>query len=256
METREEILKEISEISPVVANIPKRNPYSVPEGYFDQFSDSVLGTIAINQVLKKNPGLPFQAPTGYFEGLADNILSRIKSGEVQKSDHSPEILSELESIAPLLITISRTNLYTVPPGYFESLSPTGPLAGIPQTKAKIIGLGTSLRKGIYYLAAAAVIGFMVTGAAIFFRDHTGKVPSKKENGITALVNIPDSLAGLSDTAIESYLSTQPTAFDLAAPAQNEYDPDVNDLLNSTSDEAIQQYLNDNAGQTAKKIKGI
>ncbi len=255
METREEILKEISEISPVVANIPKRNPYAVPEGYFDQFSDTVLGKIAINQVLKKKPGLPFQAPSGYFEGLADNILSRIKSGEVQKSDHSPEIVSELESIAPFLIGISRTNLYSLPPGYFESLSPTGPLSRIPQTRTKIIGFGTSLRKGIYYLAAAAVLGIMVTGAAIFYREHTGKVPAQK-NGITALVNIPDSLAGLSDTAIESYLSTQPTAFDLAAPAQNEYDPDVNDLLNSTSDEAIKQYLNDNAGQTAKKIKGI
>jgi hypothetical protein len=250
MDIREEILKEISELSPVVANIPKRNPFSVPEGYFDQFSDSVLAKIAINQVLKKSPGLPFEVPSGYFEGLADNILTRIKSGDAEKSDHSPEIRSELESIAPLLNRISRTNLYSVPPGYFDTLSPAAFRSRTSGHQAKITGFRT-----FYLAAAAAVIGFLIIGGGIFLRNHTGKV-LKNGNGITARVDIQDSLAGLSDTAIESYLNAQPTAFDLALPAQNVSDPDVNDLLNSTSDEAIRQYLNDNADHTAKKIKGI
>ncbi len=71
----------------------------------------------LNSVLA-NTGFqnPYLAPAGYFDGLADEILKRIKALEATTATE------ELESLSPLLSTISKKMPHTVPAGYFDTLA--------------------------------------------------------------------------------------------------------------------------------------
>ncbi len=102
------IQEELNEYSPLVAGIPVTNVYSIPDGYFDQLSVSLLWQLQESSVA------PFQeVPAGYFDGLAAGILQKIALEENSLS---------LESSQPgLLDTIPSTNIYEVPTGYFDRL---------------------------------------------------------------------------------------------------------------------------------------
>lgn len=60
----------------------KNNPFKTPEGYFDNFTDNLLG--ALNQ---DNHGIPkedgFKTPEGYFDELHENILSKLEAKETK-----------------------------------------------------------------------------------------------------------------------------------------------------------------------------
>lgn len=57
-----DINNELSDISQTVANLPRENPFSVPDNYFENYSP--LRTPKIELLPKENP---FQLPEGYFE---------------------------------------------------------------------------------------------------------------------------------------------------------------------------------------------
>ena len=61
MKRKIEIENELSDISQTVANLPKENPFSVPDNYFET---SLLRTPQLKLLSKENP---FQLPEGYFE---------------------------------------------------------------------------------------------------------------------------------------------------------------------------------------------
>lgn len=61
MKRKIDIENELSDISQTVANLPRENPFSVPENYFET---ALLKTPQIELLRKENP---FQLPEGYFE---------------------------------------------------------------------------------------------------------------------------------------------------------------------------------------------
>lgn len=129
MENRNNISKELREISPVVADISRQAPYSVPAGYFEGLADQLLQLVKAgnaSSVLPKAKN-PFEVPRGYFEGLADNILQRVKAEEV--------------SLSPALQQVSN-NPYEVPQGYFESLANNI----LQRVKAEEVSLSPALRQ--------------------------------------------------------------------------------------------------------------
>lgn len=109
MENRNNILKELREISPVVADISRQAPYAVPAGYFEGLANQLLQLVKADETSSVLPKAnnPFEVPQGYFEGLANNILQRVKGEEV--------------SISPALQQ-ANNNPYEVPQGYFEGLA--------------------------------------------------------------------------------------------------------------------------------------
>ncbi len=148
MENRKNILKELREISPVVAEISHRAPYSVPTGYFEGLADRLLQLVkadGASSVLPKANN-PYEVPQGYFEGLADNILQRVKAEEVilspalQQANNNPyevpqgyfegladNILQRVKAEKVDLSSVlqqANTNPYTVPHGYFDNLPET------------------------------------------------------------------------------------------------------------------------------------
>ncbi len=72
------IHKEIADIAPTLATLEKRNPFRVPEGYFDSLEHKVLDS------LDKKPKLEQSVPEGYFDNLSDMVMDRIREEEKTK----------------------------------------------------------------------------------------------------------------------------------------------------------------------------
>jgi len=113
MEELTDIQKELTELSMLVAGIPKINIFTVPRGYFESIVPTLL------TCLEEESGLPLQqtiieastVPAGYFDQLAGSILEKIQKEQAGSSETSL-----------LLQQLRHQQMFTVPGGYFENLS--------------------------------------------------------------------------------------------------------------------------------------
>lgn len=115
METKTDILIELTSISPLLAGLIKVNVFTVPLGYFDSIHSTVITCIQEEQGILNLP-LGDQStgvPEGYFDYLAINILDKIKGNETSAS--------EMKSLSPLLYGLQDKNVFKVPTGYFGNL---------------------------------------------------------------------------------------------------------------------------------------
>lgn len=144
MNTRAHIVQELEKLAPGLAHLPVAMPYTIPEGYFEELSDNLLVASRNNELpavfQNISRQMPYQAPDAYFDNLAPQILDKLHhTTHINKVpegyfDSLPDILihkvrrievaEELESIAPLLNTISKQPVQFVPEDYFENLRPT------------------------------------------------------------------------------------------------------------------------------------
>src|SRR3954447_6451118 len=231
------IENEIRQIAPFIANIGKENSYYVPEDYFNSLAASVIAHIRL--VNLKEKGIPFFVPEDYFENLADSILARIRSITA-----GIEIREELSEIAPLLNTINKKNVFSIPGNYFEKLASV-----VPQKKAgKTISLGSNIRKWVTYAAAASVLFIIATTSYLYVTIH--------HRSIEKHLPVEQKIAELNEQEIINYLEDNDgsTSGDLI-PAANE-DPHIQHMLQRVSDEEIENYLDDYGDQNEKPIKGI
>jgi hypothetical protein len=154
MENRSNILIELKSISPALAEIVPVNPYTIPEGYFENLASEVLLIVTeekpsgilgkiiqapyevpsnyfhklpeqlvalvksdeVSSVLPGKANNPYRVPQGYFNDLAGNILKRVKV-----EDHL-SAKEELESLSPLLSTLDKKIPFSTPVDYFEDLT--------------------------------------------------------------------------------------------------------------------------------------
>ncbi len=77
------------------------NPFTVPEGYFDESEQQIVSFIKLDALKTGAPSQGFTMPENYFEELSDNIHSRINIEEALDKEATG---------------------FEVPEGYFENLS--------------------------------------------------------------------------------------------------------------------------------------
>ena len=236
-----EIISELATISKEVAAIPRVNVFSVPAGYFNTLSASILYQIQNESLLipvsrTLNVG---EVPEGYFEGLANQIMNKIKAGESVKE--------EMKDLSPTLSHIGNQNIFTVPDGYFESLPEVINLR-IPQP-AKVI----SIKRDSFFKYAAAAVVTGIIGLSVFnVFDNKEKIDKPlqseavmaKANEIIKNKTFDIELQNVSDNEIEQFLteSGQDVNAALVAsviddnnlPASDEYLVD---------DKTLDEYLN-------------
>jgi hypothetical protein len=193
---------------------------------------------------------PFQAPSSnYFEGLAGSILAKINEERLMPVS---EVGDELNAVAPLLNTISKENVYSLPEGYFNEFSVEIP--GVSKTPAKIVAFSSVKRRWISYAAAAIIAGLVLT-IAYFLTSESSTGFTKR--AYTNL-NISKSISTLSDGEIMRYLNNEPEV-DIAV---NPYEinmrstDNIRIFLRNVSDEEIKDYLNENREPGEKRNKGI
>jgi hypothetical protein len=73
---------EISELSPLLAGIPKTTPFAVPENYFSSL-EPIPAEEELPAVLKYiGKDMPYELPEGYFEGFASQVKDALKPAKV------------------------------------------------------------------------------------------------------------------------------------------------------------------------------
>ena len=162
--TNKDIIQELNELGSSLANNTLQNTYLVPEGYFESFAMQVLSRIKIDETWL--PGLPketpYQVPEGYFEGLQEQIMETIRQHpDYQTSEE------ELESISPLLNSLNKRPVYSVPDGFFENFNVT---AAATRTSAKVIPVAS--RKWFSYAAAAVITVVVVLGVFMISTNNS------------------------------------------------------------------------------------
>ncbi|MFT4153901.1 hypothetical protein [Parafilimonas sp.] len=248
--------------SGVLANIfinalPSSHPYTVPKAYFENLPDYILDKINISswQLQGGKQKNSFTVPAKYFNGFADSVIKKIKAQESNKDD----IVKELEEISPLLSTISKERVYSLPENYFERLEPLKQTKKRFNPSAKIISLGGKTRKWINYAAAACISAVLFGGGYFFISGKKEQTTQTSQTTVTAdNVNFEQQLASISDSEIEAYLkeNSNTSVFTNvgATDYQQEQSSDLQTIIKNMSDDEIQQYLND--GEAGRKEEGI
>ena len=238
------IVNELKEIAPAVANIGYNNPYTVPMGYFENFSDAVMEVIHKNGIRSINN--PYSVSADYFDGLATNILAKIKSIEAEGNN---EVFEELENLAPLLNTISKENVLYLEENYFDDLNINATATTKELKAAKVISIGSNARKWFTYAAAASVL-FILSITSFFYVNHHMK-------NVDRSLTIGQRLATLDDKEIINYLQNDIDDFDVNSASSTEEDPNINHLLINASDEEIENYLDASSSDNVEEpVKGI
>src|SRR5664279_3741443 len=103
METKNDILNELRSLSPLIAGMNKINVFSVPEGYFDSISETVLACLPEENRIFNLPQIKQtpDVPEGYFDQLAGSILDKIKATQTARD--------EIRNLSPLLHGIQSRN---------------------------------------------------------------------------------------------------------------------------------------------------
>ena len=263
MNRNNEILYELKNVSQVLAEIPKTNPFSLPEGYFNNLAGKITAYVLLNKDAEINFGKDetLRVPQGYFASLSDHILARIKT---QAEENAGD---EIQQLSPLLFSLKDKNVFTIPANYFENVS-NHVVNKVSPKKAKVISI--SKAKTFWKYAAAAV----VTGAiAVSSLQIFNSSPDMKKNnsvvtessGLPAYIEssfqyktpeqVNEGISTLSDDVIVDYLEKHGNLLDNetlinAAPAREL--PAADDYL--TDDDALNKYLNALDKPAAEKNK--
>ena len=235
------ILKELKEIAPSIAVLDNQNPYQIPDFYFDSFAAEVLKKIH-SHVIKELQN-PYQSPAGYFDGLAESIIQKIHSKDILGANN--EVYRELLEIAPLLNSLNKENIFSVPENYFENLRVP---RVIEKGSARIIPMGSRIRKWVTYAAAASILFIFSTSAYLYANKHI--------RGIDKSPSIEQKIADLNEDDIISYLNDNQESPSDYIPASDAQESKIHDMLEKVSDEDIKSFLDDYSGPDKKTIKGI
>ncbi|MGZ5254068.1 MAG: hypothetical protein ACXWV4_06870 [Flavitalea sp.] len=252
MKSRETILDELKQISPLLAGIDPVNPYSVPYLYFEELEgkvkkaisaqDEQTGALSTNDEL---PGIltdlkaskPMTVPAGYFDSFASSVLQKIKEEESVKKGKaemlSPEPLFELKSV----------------PQNQEPVFEQSRLSRVPDTEkdsAPVIKMVP--RRKVYLQWAAAAVTVGIIALAVFL--YTG---NKQPGNNLATTNA--EIEGFSMETLESFVDGQtlnliPTVASTSSDLKAE---DMRVVMEDISEEALQLYLNTQTGNLETQV---
>ena len=199
-----EILEELNKVSPLLAGLEKKNVFSVPEGYFDMLTISILKNINTEAQIET-----LTVPEGYFENLSTNILNKIKS-----LNESPA--QELRALSPMLYSIQNENVFEVPAGYFRNLENDilDKIITRPQTKVVELKKRDSIWR---YAAAAVVTGVIGLSSLMMFNSRQSVISHENDASVSSTIKttqqFKNEIATLSDEEIIKYLETTGTDVD-------------------------------------------
>ena len=235
MLANEEILLELSQISPALTNISRNHVYSVPLNYFDGLAGNILEQIKddiASQTLEAAAN-PYTIPGNYFTLLPDAIM-----GKIQQEQLHSEVYDELAEVAPLLNTISRQMPYQVSPDYFGSFTIDKAVQKI-NTSAKIINNGWFTRS-YKYVAAAVIAGVLIVSTFLFAPETNTEQTSAN---YTSSINIPAAVNKVSEADITEFLDNNATIPEASA-SNLTFDNEVDflEVLENTTEEDIKDYL--------------
>ncbi|MEN9459570.1 MAG: hypothetical protein RL135_2193 [Bacteroidota bacterium] len=157
-----------------------------------------------------------------------------------------EIIEELEQVAPLLNTIAKAPVQSVPDGYFDQFQvQIGPDHSKTEIDAAPMVIMNTRGKWFSLAAAAVVIGILVIGGFNLVNQPVSDPGMVINMEQIAKIDINQSVQALSNDAIDEYLKT---ANALAGPENSLHQYTVDAISETTvaeiSDEELQLYLSE------------
>lgn len=80
-------IDELASVAPFLAQIPKKMPFAVPEGYFGQATEGLSEWVKeeedLPQWLQSARQMPYTVPAGYFENFPDSVLRKVVKTEAK-----------------------------------------------------------------------------------------------------------------------------------------------------------------------------
>lgn len=153
-----EIVQELEILAPALISLQKVQVYSVPAGYFEEFSGNVVeGLSSKGSLILPSPASTMAVPDGYFQNFADSVLQKLKLDDLSAA-------GEIKELSPALFAAGNDNVFTVPNSYFKNLPDI--IAGQVRQPAKVISMYR--RSFARYAAAAVITGLLgVTMFSVF-----------------------------------------------------------------------------------------
>jgi hypothetical protein len=230
---RKDIIQELNDLGSSLENTTTGNIYSIPEGYFEGFAQQVLGRIKAEEkgleflslLSKENP---YQVPVGYFKNLPQNIMEGIR----RHADYQTS-REELESISPLLNSLNKKPVFSVPDNYFANFE----VAPGKKTEAKVVLLAS--RKWIRYAAAAVITG--VIALSTFSILNKKKIdPNKNPEGWVA-----KNMKKVSPEVINEFVKLADEELPLKeSTATTNKTDDIKELMKDVSVNEIDKFLDE------------
>ena len=184
MEKNDYILQELMEISDYMTNISKTNVYSVSPNYFDDLSEEITRKIMLNKERAYNfppASTPYVIPEDYFTNLPGLILQNVVNHQQLNG-----VIEEMEAIAPLLNTIDKKQLYSIPPDFFDKMQI--PFPKMRKRETKVVS-GNKWKILLRISAAAVVTSLLAIGVyTITGRDFTTTRNRNARNEVKNLSN--------------------------------------------------------------------
>ncbi|MBC6490927.1 hypothetical protein ACFSQD_15820 [Flavihumibacter stibioxidans] len=192
---------ELASLSPLLAGLSRKSPFSVPGGYFDRVPEDInaglSGIQQVNEILDEAlPPLlesarhlnPYSIPAGYFEQFPVSLqkkLSQPSGGAVVRSIGSSWVKYAAAAIVTGVIAIS-TWLYYQP----------------ATDKGSTNGLAAQLQKEIGQISDEAILEYTSPTASVYYGTAA--------NGSTELnsEDLQFMLGDVSDEALQQYLLEQ------------------------------------------------
>jgi hypothetical protein len=240
---REIILKELNEISPLVAQVPRVNVFSVQEGYFSGIQEELKARIAADGFYASQNA--FTVPEGYFDNLAISVLQKIKGEEMSA-------FAEIAALSPVIAGIGNKNIFIVPDGYFDQS-----IVPVVKEPAKLIKM-SRMRSVFKYGIAAVITGLLGISVINVVNQEHSTVKAASTEQISGVVADADQiikngtfnneLNSVSDQEIEQYLKQSGQDVNAAVIASAASDdaaslPEAADYL--LDENALDDYLNKN-----------
>ncbi|HEV8284065.1 MAG TPA: hypothetical protein VGQ09_07130 [Chitinophagaceae bacterium] len=159
-----DIIQELNNLGSSLAGAEPQNIYSTPHGYFEGFAIQVLNLIKANESLIWLSSLPkntpYQVPDEYFNGLEERIIQAIRNHPDYQTSKE-----EMESLSPLLNSLNKRPVYSVPEGYFENFKIEDEEK---EVKTKVVSISRKLYR---YAAAAIIVGVIALGGLIVYNSN-------------------------------------------------------------------------------------
>lgn len=191
--------------APALAALEKRNPFSVPDGYFENCENGVFSAIFLDGLKQKTSNNDFEVPQLYFEDLAERIQTQITLSEIPVAGKA----------------------FTVPDNYFNTLQSriTDRVATLePKKEAKVIPLWR--RNMVKYVSAACFL--LMASFGIYFYQNNSTSASLQLPAAEAVAN-EQLLYDIDESTIIDHLETQNTT-------------SSNIKTNSASDTEMENYI--------------
>ena len=190
----------------------------------------------LSQIGKRTP---FSMPAGYFEELSENAVAGAQAIDF--------VNGTLENLSPLMSSLKNKQVYEVPAGYFEQLPGQVLQAAKAQQPAKVVSISFTRRVIQYAAAAVVAGIIAVAGWMYMSKGTDKKTPDKVEMASVIvpkpeLNKLSDEvLEKYLESQTAAPAETAAAATDNTANAEIDA-TDMKDMLADVSDEDLQQYL--------------